>query len=205
MPPMIEQLLVIWGEPVAGRRSIIGRLARGGGQFRFWYESTLPFDKGFTLLPEFPEHRDETRPYVERYLFPLFAERIPSSARRDTKAMMDAWGVEHSDDQFEVLARSGGIRATDRIELAEYRSPDDELERPLDFRVAGRSRMESVPSLAVGDAVSLRADPTNPVDASAVVVDKRGEVAGYVPHQYTTLVGTLLGRGLAIDGRVARR
>jgi hypothetical protein len=41
------------------------------------------------------------------------------------------------DDPFEILAASGGIQMTDRIELAEHRAEGDDLSVPLFIRVAG--------------------------------------------------------------------
>lgn len=205
----IDRLLVIWGEPSAGNRQVIGHLAREAGELRFWYEPDLSdaMKRGFHLLPEFPEHRLQAEPYVERYLFPLFAERIPALTRRDATAMMQAWGVERPDDQFEVLAKSGGIRATDRLELAEYRADDDELAEPLEFRIAGRRYIPSdeVAPLEVGCRVSLKPEPTNPKDPQAVIVDRHGKRAGYVPRQYTTLFGRLLQAGAELEGETVRQ
>ena len=205
----IDRLLVIWGEPSAGNRQVIGHLAREGGELRFWYERDLSDAKkrGFRLLPEFPEHRLEDTPYVERYLFPLFAERIPALTRRDATATMQAWGVVRPDDQFEVLAKSGGIRATDRLELAEYRADDDELADPLEFRIAGRRYIapEELAPLELGCSVSLRPEPTNPKDPQAVIVDRFGKRAGYVPRQYTALVGRLLQGGARLEGEAVRQ
>lgn len=205
----IDRLLVIWGEPSAGNRQIIGHLARGSGELRFWYAADLSeaMKRGFRLLPEFPEHRVETAPYVERYLFPLFAERIPALTRHDAKAMMQAWGVEHPDDQFEVLAKSGGIRATDRLELAEYRPDDDALAEPLEFRIAGRRYIpaDELARLEVGCSVSLRPEPANPKDPTAVIVDRYGKRAGYVPRQYTALFGRLLQAGVRLEGEAVRQ
>lgn len=205
----IDRLLVIWGEPSAGNRQVIGHLARVGGELRFWYERDLSdaISRGFRLLPEFPEHRVEAEPYVERYLFPLFAERIPALTRHDAKAMMRAWGVEHPDDQFEVLAKSGGIRATDRLELAEYRADDDDLTDSLEFRIAGRRYIpaDDLAPLEVGCSVSLRPDPTNPKDPQAVIVDRYGKRAGYAPRQYTTLFGRLLKAGARLEGEAVRQ
>ncbi|HEX8112008.1 MAG TPA: HIRAN domain-containing protein [Kofleriaceae bacterium] len=179
---------------------------RSSGEFRFWYEDDLTTaqQRGFRMLPEFPAHRRAEDPYVERYLFPLFAERIPAPTRRDAAAMLAAWGVEHLDDQFEVLARSGGLRATDRLELAEYRAADDDLSDPLEFRIAGRRHLVDVAPLAVGDAVSLQREPDNAADPAAVVVDRLGRRAGYVPRQYTRLLGGLLDGGVALRGNVIR-
>jgi hypothetical protein len=203
----IDRLLVIWGEPVKGGRHIIGHLERAGGEVRFWYERDLTKATacGFRLLPEFSQQRAEDDPYRARYLFALFAERIPALSRADAAEMLRAWGVERPDDQFEVLAKSGGIRATDRLELAEYRAPDDELVQPLEFRVAGRRHILDAAPLAVGAKVSLCPEPDNEADAGAVIVDRDGRRAGYVPRQYTELVGRLLERSVAIDGQVTRQ
>lgn len=203
---MIDRLLVIWGEPDAGNRHVIGHLVRSAGEFRFWYEHDLSNARarGFQQLPEFPVLRRSDVPYVARYLFALFAERIPALTRPDAAQMMKSWGVECPDDQFEVLARSGGIRATDRLELAEYRDPDDDLSSPLEFRVAGRRYIDDVAPLHVGDAVSLRREPDNCADPNAVIVDRDGRRAGYVPRQYARLLGGFLARGGSLEARVVR-
>src|SRR5262249_17386592 len=90
----IDRLLVIWGEPSTGSRHVIGHLARSSGEFRFWYEDDLAHaqEHGFQLLPEFPMHRRADDPYAGRYLFALFAERIPAPTRRDAADMLAAWG-----------------------------------------------------------------------------------------------------------------
>lgn len=204
--PTVDRLFVIWSEPTAGRRRVIGHLARSGGEFRFWYEDDLSNAKacGFDLLPAFPEYRTSSNPYVARYLFALFAERIPELTRRDATDLMDEWGVDHPDDQFEVLAKSGGIRATDRLELAEYREPDDSLVRPLEFRIAGRRFVSEPALLAVGDQISLRREPENEADPHAVVLERNGRHAGYVPHQYARLLSGLLERAVILEAHVVR-
>jgi hypothetical protein len=202
----IDRLLVIWGEPTAGNRHVIGHLVRSAGEFRFWYDADLTSAqaRGFQWLPEFPELRRADSPYNSRYLFALFAERIPAPTRPDAAEMMVAWGVQYPDDQFEVLARSGGIRATDRLELAEYRAPQDDLSNPLEFRVAGRRYIPDVAPLHLEDTVSLRRQPDNLADPAAVVVDREGRRAGYVPRQYTQILGSLLDRGVPMISKVIR-
>lgn len=203
----IDRLVVIWGDSQQGNRHLIGQLTRSEGMFRFWYDDDLTSARarGFQLLPEFSEYRGAARPYVERYLFPLFAERIPAPSRPDAKQMMCAWGVEHPDDQFEVLAKSGGIRATDRLELAEYRAVDDDLVRPLEFRIASRRYLTEPAPIAIGDVVSLRRESSNEADPQAVIVDRNGNRAGYVPRQYTALFGRLLDRSVLLHGQVVRK
>jgi hypothetical protein len=205
--PAIDRLVVVWRDPMQEARYPIGSLARARGEIRFWYEQDLSaaFTKGFKLLPEFPEHRVEPSPYVERYLFALFAERIPSPARPDARTMFASWGVERVDDQFEVLARSGGIRATDRIELAEYRSDDDELATPLEFRVASRRHLDDAAPLSVGDEVTLIREPSNDYDSRATLIDRAGRRAGYVPRPYVPMFARLLDAGVELAAKVIRQ
>lgn len=203
----IDHLFVIWGEPTKGGRHVIGQLDRRAGGFHFWYEADLSqaFECGFSLLPEFPKHRVADDPYVERYLFPLFAERVPGAARSDAREILRQWGVERGDDQFEVLAKSGGVRATDRLELAEYRTSEDDLTRPLEFRVAGRRHIVDAAPLAAGVHVRFVTEPTNPADPGAVIVDRDGRRAGYVPKHYTALFGRLLADSVPLVGEVVRQ
>jgi len=203
----IDRLVVIWGDPQHGNRHVVGHLARLNGEFAFWYVDDLAnaTAHGFSLLPEFPEYRRADRPYRERYLFALFAARIPAPSRRDAKAMLQAWGVERPDDQFEVLAKSGGVRATDRLELLEYRPVDDDLSRPLEFRIASRRHLTDCAPLAISDAVSFRREPTNESDSQAVIVDRNGRRAGYVPRPYAALFARLLDRSTDLRGEVIRQ
>lgn len=200
-----RKLYVLWREPTDdGHRHVIGHLWEGGGEYHFAYVPTLGAAKarGFQALVEFP---DESQRYTSRYLFPTFAQRVPSPARPDFQRLMAAWDVARPDDRMEILARSGGLQVTDRIELAPFRAEDDDLAEALEFRVAGaRHRVEHL-ELEVGAAIVLRAEPGNPVDPHAVrVEDESGGFAGYVPRQYSALVARMVGRGVRHSARVVR-
>jgi hypothetical protein len=197
---VVDRLWVMWRDPQQTRRAI-GQLWRDADAFQFAYEAELP--EGFHLLPEFPERRT----YVSRYLFPTFAERIPSPRRPDYQAILEGWGVEHADDVFEVLARSGGILATDMIELCEWRRADDDLEEPLLVRVAGTRFHPGAESARPDDAVRLEREPTNTHDADAtvIVLASSGEALGRVPRPYTSAVARLLDAGVPLVGTIARR
>lgn len=208
----IDHLSVIWSAPSDGGRHVVGHLTRQrvGSTFHFWYENDLSASvaKGFTFLPAFPEHRQVDATYDARYLFATFADRIPSAQRADAALMLRSWGVEHPDDQFEVLAKSGGLRATDRIELAEYRAVDDPLVEPLEFRVAGMKHVppDSRSALVVGATLEFEREPSNPHDPCATVVARTadGMRAGYVPRQYSAMIANLLDLGVALDAVAIR-
>jgi hypothetical protein len=208
----IDRLFVIWGAPSDGGRHVVGHLTRdrSAGRFRFWYEPDLSAAKkhGFALFPSFPEPRVESAPYEARYLFATFADRIPSPQRADAAAMLASWGVAHSDDQFEILAKSGGLRATDRIELAEYRAHDDQLATPLEFRVAGSKYVAADirAALTAGAELRFEREPENQFDAAATIIatTSDGKRAGYVPRQYSALVAKLLDADVPLSGQALR-
>src|SRR5689334_14005518 len=96
-----ERLFVLWSDEADGGRHIVGELWREAGEFAFRYAESaakLP-GRGFMPLAEFP--RIDRHTHTSRYLFPVFAQRIPSPKRPDFQRMMKAWRVERPDDVFE--------------------------------------------------------------------------------------------------------
>jgi len=207
---LYDHLFTLWRDPGDGTRHVVGELWRDSQGYGFAYldDLTQPVARGFQELSEFPVRRGRAEPYRAEYLFPSFAQRIPDPRRTDRTQILSAWGVEHPDDPMEILARSGGVQLTDRIELAEYRAGHDTLERPLEFRVSGmRFQPDALQAaLRPGAAISLLRDPTNRHDphASLVLVHDETRV-GYVPRQYSAMVARLLDAGVALDGVIVRK
>jgi hypothetical protein len=203
----INRLWVVWGEPDEGTRRVIGELWRDASGFAFAYghEIAIAKAKGFRLLPEFPQERDTSAPYRSRYLFATFAQRIPSPKRRDFDRIMESWGVSRKDNPLEVLARSGGIQMTDRIELLEPRSEADDLERPLVARLAGMKKHPGSARIRLGGLLGLEREPTNEFDACATKITADGEKAGYVPRPYSALIARLLDAGVRLEARAVRQ
>ncbi len=202
-----DKLWVIWKQPAdGGRRHVVGVLSRVEKQgYAFRYLESLDAAKasGFRALIELPE---ETEHYESGYLFSTFAQRVPSPARPDFKRLIDQWGVERSDDPMEILARSGGVQLTDRIELAEWRPDDDDLSVPLEMRVAGATKHAGGAQLREGDALSLVRQPELTADPLAVRLDViGGPSVGYVQRQYAPMVSRLLDGGVRLEARAMRR
>jgi hypothetical protein len=107
---------------------------------------------------------------------------------------------------MEILARSGGVQLTDRIELAEWRPDDDDLGLPLEMRVAGASRHEGGAQLHEGDALALVRQPELEADPYAVRLDVvGGPSVGYVQRQYAPMVSLLLDDGVRVEALAVRR
>lgn len=193
----LARLFVLWRDQHQSRR-VIGQLWRTPeGGFSFAYADSLPAaSDGFMLLAEFPEVRRVDAPYCSRYLFPTFAQRIPGPSRTDRARLLRDWGVVNEDDVFEILARSGGVQLTDRIELAEYRALDDDLHEPVEFRIAGASQAQFAAGAKLvrpGDRLLLKREPENGHDQFAtIVLESAGTALGYVPRQYSQMVARLL-------------
>lgn len=208
--PRFDRLYVLWSEPPSDRRRhVIGQLWRDhDGSFFFGYEGGTEAleDRGFVPLAEFPERRLVDAPYRSEVLFSTFAQRIPSPKRPDYHRILESWGVRDPSDPLEILAMSGGVQATDRLELAEYRTITDDLTVPLHFRVAGERFYDGAAKLHPAERVELRREPSNPVDPSAtLVVAMAGERVGHVPRQYCALMAHLLDAGRELDATAVRR
>jgi|JI102314DRNA_FD_contig_51_96112_length_2404_multi_4_in_0_out_0_2 hypothetical protein len=206
--PSYDGLFVIWSELKDRGRHIIGELSRDAGIFRFAYTPSLDdaVQRGFKLLPEFAKHRTAADPYQSTGLFSTFAQRIPSVKRTDHAELLSAWGVQNADNPLEVLALSGGIQITDRIELAEARSVDDPLDRPLLFRLAGEVYHPAARDIKVGDELTVRPEPSNQYDSCATMILRDSDnIIGYVPRYYSALVSKLLSTGQKFTAQVIRR
>lgn len=207
MSTTIDRLDVIWRDTrpgqTEGRRWVIGRLSRSeSGTFHFRYAPELAEAKaaGFALLPEF---YDPEADYEAHHLFPTFAKRIPSPKRSDAQKMLQSWGLADLGDPMMVLARSGGVLETDRLELAEHRPIDDDLKRPLIFRIAGQKHVPVPASIKAGDSVTLVRAPNNEHDRNAVEVHvSAGQKVGWVPRQYAPLFAMLLDSRVEIEARI---
>lgn len=124
----MNRLEVLWRWPATGTKFIIGELTRyrlenkTSYEYRFQYlQGNLPqaMSVGFMLLPTFP---DSETVYVSNYLFAVFADRVPGHMHRKYRRpeydqWMKDWNIIDPNDEFEILAKSGGVRATDCIEL----------------------------------------------------------------------------------------
>lgn len=203
-----DRLFVLWLEPGAGKRHVIGELWKDddGYAFAYGYEFEDARRRGFPFLLEFPEPRELDRPYRSRQLFSTFAQRLPSPKRPDYESMLASWGVSNSDSPLHILALSGGIQLTDRIEVAQYRQPDDLLDTPLIFRVAGEEHYAGSADVKTGDALRLVREPWNEHDSNAVAVfTNASKKLGYVPRQYSTIVARCMDSNVALTAIAVRR
>jgi len=195
----IDTLQVMWIDADRRERHRVGSLRRDGGTFRFAYDDlTTAIEHGFAHLPEFPA---SSREYASDRLFATFADRLPDPRRSDRGRMVAELGLEEPADDFDLLARSGGTLATDRIELAEHREVGDRFERPLTFQVRG-TQYNPTPAdqpLVPGEVLTVQCDPRNEYDEYACELHRGdGLRVGFVPKSYAEVVAAAVHAGLPL-------
>jgi hypothetical protein len=171
------------------------RAAGDSPTYEFVYLKLAEQQTSFQPLPGFP---DLHRRYESERLFPVFANRQMPRERPDYDAFLQQLDLDVEADPFEVLARSEGMRATDRIEVfaAPNRTPGGRL-CALFFARGVRhidGAAEAIESLAEGDELDLVPERSNQVNARALLLDtKSGESVGYAPDYLLDTIHELQG------------
>src|SRR5205085_7265532 len=127
----------------------------------------------FQPLLAFPDLHVE---YESDKLFPLFSNRLPSRTRPDYDSFVRWLSVpEHEDDPMALLARSGGQRVTDALEVFPCPEADVDGEYVVHFFVHGLSHMPQASAkraerLKSGELLLLLHDFQNPRDPRALML-----------------------------------
>lgn len=173
---------VVWQHPSTRSFTRVGRLAVGGDSYEFRYDERAADVEGFKPFLAFPDLR---RTYRSDELFPFFGNRVLSARRPDYPVYLERLGLQ-SADPIEILARSGGGRATDTVHLAPEPAltPDGFVE--LRFLASGVRHADPdgthLRAVAAGDVLALRDDEDNAVNPLALSLDTTsGAPVGWVP------------------------
>jgi hypothetical protein len=182
-----RRVFVSWRDPGHGSIHPIGRLVKRVGpvsdRYTFAYLRAAERLEGFQPPPGLPDLHER---YDSDRLFPVFANRMMPRSRPDFDLLARRVDLSGDADPFEVLARGGGRRATDRIEV--FAGPERTAtgESTVVFFVRGirhlAGAVEAVASLAPGDRLVLANDPTNAYNPRAMLLRASdGRHVGWVP------------------------
>ncbi len=168
----------------------VGRLTRRNGEYRFVYtrgcrevQDFVPFGRLTNLSAE----------YVSKELFPLFANRVLARGRPEYARYRDWLGLAPGDtDALDELGRTGGIRATDRLEVIPCPEPTKDGRYEIRFFTRGLRHLTpesraGIEGLSAGEHLFLMRDDQNGRDPLALLM-RTGDpirLAGYVPRYYT--------------------
>lgn len=194
------QLFVSWRSPKSRRVHPVGRLtndpATHGYEFRYVRNVSEATTDGFVPFSEFPTLAGV---YRAHNLFPLFANRVMPKSRPDYRPFLNALGLSpETADPMVILARTGGTRQTDQIELFPVPKPDPDgcyfsycLLRAVKY-MPGPVVEERLARLQPGERLLMFDDWQNPVDGSAVGVRTEDSyMVGYLPAYLTADIRAL--------------
>ena len=179
------RLLLIWQDPETRLFAPVGALTQEpDGSFLFRYIMRAQREVRFRPLASFPELH---RVYWFADLPPFFHNRVMSPRRPDYAAYVKALdlSVEHA-PPFEVLARTGGSRATDTFHVVAEPTRAADGRVSMLFLASGVRHVDGaedrIGRLSAGDPLGLRPEPDNPHNARALLLDAEDDHAvGYVP------------------------
>lgn len=182
----VRRLLVTRQDPDDRTYHKVGVLQRAEDEYLFTYVPQDQRPAGFMPLPGLPDTSGTLRSPV---LFAAFSQRLMSPRRPDYRASMDALGLLDVQDvaaPIEVLARSGGRRAGDLLEIVEIPQVGPGGQVELTFlvhgvRYQGEAAARVIDELDPGDELRLEPEPHNERDPDAIVVMDDGTPLGYVP------------------------
>lgn len=183
---MIDKLFLAWRNP--GNRSWlpIGILEYKNDMYYFQYTKGAKVQNFQT----FGQMTDLNKTYTSDVLFPLFKNRLLSKSRPEYEDFLNWLDInsKEGNDLLE-LARSGGIRATDELQLFPMPEKNKDGEYEALFFAHGLSHisknyMERLSQLVKGEKLLLLKDIQNTFDPSALVlrsVHDPVELLGFCP------------------------
>lgn len=205
-PPVTvtRALLVVWQNPFTRRFVSVAQLTHlADGRFAFRYLPAAKQSEEFYPLLEYPD-LDQT--YLSDELPVFFANRVMSPNRSNYRQYLRWLGLSDADPgsiPVEVLARTGGGRATDTFHIVDQpvRGEAAFMSR---FFVSGIRHVEpSATGPAVvraGDRLELRRQPDNVTNPRAVIIDvENGQQLGWVPDWLCGEVSELLDAGWSLE------
>ena len=168
----VRALLLVWQNPSTRRFSKVARLEVLDDGYRFEYLEGAQ-DPAFEPLHSFPE---VGRVYVTQQLPAFFQNRV-MSRKRGSYGQYASWlGLDAARDgtRIEVLARTGGGRATDTFHVVEEPQLRRGERSVVRFFASGLSHVEGALGRLLmvrpGDELTIRPEPGNPVNARALLL-----------------------------------
>lgn len=196
-------LILVWQNPVSRRFTKVGRIdALPDQRFAFQYLPGASEDAEFAPLDEYPQFGAV---YVSDEVPAFFANRILSAERRGYDRYLEWLGISGLDDAdipFEVLARTGGGRATDTFHVVDLPVARSDAFTSR-FFVSGIRYTPGVDrvlaSIHDGSTLALALEESNEHNPRAVLVNTvDNQRVGYVPDWLCGDVHALIRDGWTI-------
>lgn len=192
-----NSVFVAWQAPDTRDWHVVGNLQERNSGYVFKYTKGALKSSKFT---KFSGMTDVRETYVSEELFPLFKNRLLSPRRPEYPSFIGWLGFK--DDcvnPIDILARSGGLRSTDQLQIFKKIEVDSDGKFEHFFFLHGLSYLncmanDRVSELRTDQTLRLCLDLQNEYDGDAVVVraDKPAEIVGYCPRYLSNDIKKML-------------
>lgn len=196
---MINKLIIVWQNPNNRRWVPVGKLSYKDDKYSFQYTEGAKLECEESHFLPFGRMDDLDTKYESDDLFPIFKNRLLQKSRPEYKDYL-SWLNLTADDisPFAELARSGGIRATDNLQIFPIPEPENNFYKVTFFSHGIRhlppGYRERVQHLNRGNRLYLMKDVQNDHDPSALALrtDDPPEIVGYCPGFFVRDFNTLI-------------
>ncbi len=193
----MKSLFVACQDPQSRQWAPVGRLSKDDNQYHFVYTQGARQLPNFTPFGRMADLKAE---YVSEQLFPLFANRILAKSRPEYDDYLGWLGMNREKyDALDELARTGGLRATDSLEVFSCPQPTKNHSYEVFFFGRGLRYLHAenprrVAELKPGDPLYLMQDIQNQHDKQALLLrtDDPVTLAGYAPRYFSAEFSQLL-------------
>ncbi|NMG11246.1 HIRAN domain-containing protein [Brasilonema sp. UFV-L1] len=185
----MKTLFLAWQDPISRCWFPIGRLTFDGDKYQFVYThgaTNAQSECGFQPLLSFP---DLNKVYKSVELFPLFSNRLMRRSRPEYKNFVQWLNIpQHSDDPIAILARSGGSKVTDHLEVFPCPEPDENGLYHIHFFAHGLRHLPQCATSRInraqpGELLWLSHEIQNPYDPNALTLNTEDHhIVGYCPR-----------------------
>lgn len=185
----MKTLFLAWQDPNTRRWFPIGRLNYDGEEYQFVYVKGALEARNqcsFNGLYSFP---DFNKVYKSPIIFPLFSNRIMRRSRPDYKNYIEGLNIaENKDEPINILARTGGKKATDTLEVFPYPIKDENGLYEINFFARGLRYLPSpsvdrILKLQEDELLYLEPEPENVHDSNALILRTEDNYkVGYCPR-----------------------
>ena len=193
----MKALFVAWQDEKSRHWQPVGRLTREGGIYQFVYT------RGAEAMPNFRPFgrmQDLHKVYRSEELFPIFKNRILAKNRPEYNDYLEWLGLSEARyDELEELARTGGLRATDSLEIFPCPEPTEGKHYEVFFFSRGlrhlhKENRQRSRELKKGEQLYLMQDLQNSKDDMALLI-RTGDpitLVGYAPRYYSAEFTSLI-------------
>lgn len=188
---MCKELFLSWQSSKTREWFPVARFSKNSKGFSFNYTKGAEEAKssGFIGLAGFPKF-DKT--YLSDTIFPVLQNRIMNKSRPDRDGFLSWLNLNNENyTDFEELARTGGVKATDNLQLYPIPEPKNGMYE-FQFFVHGISHLpanykDRTFKLKENDPLFLMLDVQNSQDKEAIALRTKDpiELVGYVPKFFT--------------------